>query len=151
MADTVIPFPRQFADPVKIHRLERMLFINGEILRTPINLAGAGVNDPDGRAALAAHLQQGQLTGSVRFQVIARILHAAQVADLCGQVEEEILLRKDIPHLCLVTYISNDGVDVLFDTVKVIGVSAIIWGQIIDDIISIGVKLKQPTAPGYCR
>ena len=82
----VVVFRRQFVDAVDVGRLEEMIFVDGQINRFTVNLAGACVNyDGDGRE-VAARFRQGELCAKIDFHIHERLRHAVEVRNMPREV-----------------------------------------------------------------
>ena len=71
----MVTLTRQFIDAIYVHRPDRVLFIDWQVLRLAVELARARKHDLDARIGLATHLQKRQLRRGVDFQVCLRIGH----------------------------------------------------------------------------
>ncbi len=73
-----------------------MKFIHRQVLRDPVHLTSAGIDDFEIAIGIAATFEQRQLTPAIDIEIIERISHAVDVADLTCQVEEDVFVRHQI-------------------------------------------------------
>ncbi len=79
---------------IEIDRTHGVLLVDRKILRHAIDLARAGVNDAAPRRLTRAFFEEVKLRGSIQVGIARRVLHAVDVADLAGQVEDEVHAEK---------------------------------------------------------
>ena len=75
-----------------------MAFGHRQHVGPPVDLARARIDHLDARVVVAARLEQRQLAAAVDVEVRVRILHAVDVADLAGQVENHFAVAHQVVH-----------------------------------------------------
>ena len=125
----VVPLAGQLVDAVDIGRLQRVALVHRQILRAAVDLPRAGEDDLGRRVAVATRLQQRELAADVDLQVGVGVSHAVGVADLPGQVEDDVLPLHQIAQAVLVAHIGDVDPQPVFHAVDVEDVAAVFGDQ----------------------
>ena len=109
-----------------------MFFVNGQILRPPINLAGAGKNNFHAPIVQPASFENVQLRRGVDVQIGERIRHRIEMASLAREVEEKVVSLDQGGHGVLVAHIRNVQFDAIPDVMDIEKVAAIFRNQAVN-------------------
>ncbi len=126
---TVVSIIVTNVDRLAVGGIERMLLFDRRILRTTVHLPGIRVNDPGTRIEAATDFQKVQLTPTTDFQVRKRVFHRIEVADLAGQIEDEIPVLDQCIHAGFIAHVPQIDVDMFFVFVNVEKLSTELWQQ----------------------
>jgi hypothetical protein len=85
-------------DAVHVGRPHQMIFGNGQRAGPSVHLTRAGVDDFGAGVVMAARFEQRELRAAVDLEVGVRVAHAVDVADLAGEVEDDVLAPHQIVH-----------------------------------------------------
>ena len=81
----------------------------------------------------AARLEQGQLTAAVDLEVGMRVAHAVDVADLSGEIEDDLATAHEIVHRAGLAHVGDVDAHAIFDAGDVEQVAAVVGNQRIDE------------------
>ncbi len=109
-----------------------MFFVNRQILRPPINLAGAGENNFHAPIVQPASFKNVQLRRGVDVQIGERIRHRIEVASLAREVEEKVASLDQGGHGVWVAYIRRVQFDAIPDVVDIEEVAPIFRNQAVN-------------------
>jgi hypothetical protein len=105
----------------------------GRYIRAAVDLPRAGKDDLGRRVAVATRLQQRELAAGVDLQVGVGVDHAVGVANLPGQIEDEVLPLHQIAQPMLVAHVGDVDPQPIFEAVDVEDVAAVLRDQRIED------------------
>ncbi len=88
--DEVELLARQLVDTVHVDRVRRVQFVDGQVLRPAVHLACRGLHDHRLGRHSADQLEEPQVARDVEFEVAHRVEHRLAVADLAGDVEDDV-------------------------------------------------------------
>jgi len=103
----VVPFPCHFVDAVHIRRMEEMVLVNREKIRSAIDLSGTGVNDPDGGVVFPTRFENKQLGPAIDIEIYERIFHGIEMACLAGEVEQIVMTLDQVSHAEFIPNVGN--------------------------------------------
>lgn len=129
----MVVFGRQLVDAVDIDGNCRMAFVDRQPLRTPVDLAGGGIEHPCLRRVLAAGLDQIERRRTVALQVKLGLAHAVGVAYVAGQVEDVVLSPHQVFQRLGVAHIDDMDVRLVPDRGDVLPIAAALGQQGVDD------------------
>ena len=109
-----------------------MFFVNGQILRPPINLTGAGENNFHPPIVQPASFENVQLRRGVDVQIGERIRHRIEVASLAREVEEKVASLDQGGHGVWVADIRHVHFDAIPDAMDIEEVAAIFRNQAVN-------------------
>ncbi len=109
-----------------------MFFVNRQVLRPPINLAGAGENNFHAPIVQPASFENVQLRRGVDVQIGERIGHRIEVASLAREVEEKVASLDQRGHGVWVAYIRHVHFDAIPDAMDIEEVAAIFRNQAVN-------------------
>jgi hypothetical protein len=142
VVEQVVPLAGDEVDAVDVDGHLRVFLGHGHLARAAVLLARGGEDDPHVRVALAAGLQQRQLAAAVDVQVGFGVLHRVHVADLAGEVEDEVLAHDELPDLLVVAHVGVADRHAVGDVPNVVGVAAVLGDQRVDDQ-DLGAEVQQ--------
>ena len=102
-------------------------------VRPAVDLPRAREHDLHRRVVCAARLEQRQLAAAVDLEVGVRVLHAVDVADLAGEVEDHVLPAHQIVHRALLADVGDVDADAILDAADVEQVAAVLGDQRVDE------------------
>src|SRR5215210_2799404 len=89
-------------DSIEVNRLDRMVFVHGQVLWFAIELSSASINDPGAGVEFATEQQEPKLGARIDLEVTLGVRHAHRVADLSSDIEDDIRrLHMDAQLLCM--------------------------------------------------
>src|SRR4030095_3622828 len=112
-------------DAVDIGRPYEVRLGHGETLRAPVNLPRPGKDHLHVRIVVPARLEQRQLAAAVDLEIGIRLLHAVDVADLPGEIEDHVVAAHEIGYRRLLADVGDVHAKRVLDTVNVEQVSAV--------------------------
>ena len=133
VVEQVVPLAGHLVDPVDVDRPDRMLLVDRQVVGPAVDLARAGVDDPDRRVVLAARLEDRQLRAAVDLEVGLRVGHRIEMARLPGQVEQEVLIAHESGHRMAVADIGDVDLHPVRDVPDVVTQAAVLGDQAVDD------------------
>ena len=77
-------------DAVDVDRIDRVIFVHREIAGLAVDLSGSRVDDAHARRRARTLVEKTKLRGAVQRPVPLREAHAVRMADLSGEVENDI-------------------------------------------------------------
>jgi hypothetical protein len=110
--------------PIEIDGLNGMGLIDRQILWHAVDLARAGIDDPHSPRQAPARLQELQLRHRVNLHVPLREVHAVHVADLAGQVEDDVAGSEPIGEPFRLADRVRTHLDPVADRLDVVGIGA---------------------------
>ena len=113
-----------FVDAVEIDGLHGVGFVHREVLRHAEDLAGAGVDHADPGRLTGAFFDEAEMRFGVEGGVAPRLLHAVNVADLAGDVEDDLGLSQCGGERGSVGDIFGDHADFGAERIEVVRVGA---------------------------
>jgi hypothetical protein len=116
-------------DAVDIGWLHEVLFGDRQADRPSVDLPGAGEHHLDARIVTTACLEDRQLAAAVDLEVGVWVLHAVDVADLAGEVEDDLLIAHQVIHRAGLTHIGDVDADAVFYAGDVEQVAAVFRDQ----------------------
>ena len=81
--------------------------MNREKVGSAINLAGAGINNPDGGVVFPACFQDEELGPAIDVEIHKRIFHGVEVACLAGEVEQIVLALDQVSDAEFISNVSD--------------------------------------------
>ncbi len=132
MVEEMVAFPGDLVDAVDVHGRERMILVHRQIARHAVNLARAREDHADGRIALAAGFEDGQLRAAIDFQVGLRIAHAIEVAGLPGEVEKVVLPGHEVVDAVGIAHVGDVDLHPAAQVLDVEGVAAVFGDEAVD-------------------
>src|SRR4051812_1296552 len=133
VVNEVVVLAGGLVDAVDVGRPHQMRFRNWQRVGAPVHLARTGEDDLDVRVVVAARLENRQLGAAVDLEVGVRVLHAVDVTDLPGQVEDHVLVLDQVIHGRLLADVRDVDANAAFDPVDVEQAAAVFGEQGIDD------------------
>ena len=121
-----------------------MFLVDGKVLGLAVELAGAGVDDHGGGVDLAADFEQGEVGSRIEVEVLQRVAHTIDVADLTGEVEDKVLADDDRAHPNGVADVRHRDIRRLRDSGQVEAVAAVPFHERIDQV-HLRAQLDEPT------
>jgi hypothetical protein len=82
---------------IDIDRQNRMLLVHGEALRPAIELPRAAIHNARARIHRTAAFQQAKVRFSITLKIPQWISHGIDVADMAGQIENDVYARHRFP------------------------------------------------------
>ena len=79
-------------DAVEVHREDGVRFVDRQVLRHAVDLSRARVNDAQPGIQARAFVDELQLRHGVQLGVAPRLLHAVDVADFAGEIEDDVAI-----------------------------------------------------------
>ena len=110
-----------------------MRFRHRQRVGPAVDLARAGEDDLDPRVVAAARLEDRQLAAAVDLEIRVRILHAVDVADLAGEIEDDVLIAHQVIHGALLPHVGDVDAQPVLDAADVEQVAAVVGDQRVDD------------------
>jgi hypothetical protein len=107
-----------------------------------VDLPRAGEHDLGRRVVIAACLEQRQLGAAVDVEVVVRVAHAVDVADLAGEVEDHLAIAYQVVHRRVLPDVGDVDADLRLDAVDVEEVPAVVVDQRVDQQ-HIGAERRQ--------
>ena len=102
-----------------------MRFGDWKAVGATVYLTRAGEHDLHRWIVVTARLEERQLAAAVDLQVRVRVLHAVDVTDLSGEVEDHIVSLHEMVHRRLLTDVGDVQADAIFDALNVEQVAAV--------------------------
>ena len=90
---------RQLVDAIDVDRRCRMAFVDGQVLRPPIDLPGRRLDHGRIGCDGAHHLEERDVAAQVEIEVAQRILDRREMAHLTGDVEDHVGAVERFGHL----------------------------------------------------
>ena len=110
-----------------------MKFAHRQTLRTSINLPRAGENNLYVRIVVTAGLKQGQLCGTIQFQIVTWVEQRVEVAHLSGEIENNVDTTNDVIDNVVISDIAVNEFDTIGDAVEVKRITSLFRQQRIND------------------
>lgn len=128
----VIRLAGNLVDAIDVDRMDRVLFIDRQILRPAVDLPGAGEDDADLRIVLAAGFEDGQLRGGVDVEVATRIVHRVEMTGLASEVEQVVLAADEVGHGMRIAHVGDVDAHLAVEVGDIEEVAAVLRNQAID-------------------
>jgi len=120
-------FTRHLADAIDVDRLQDMGFFERKAFRPSIGLTRSGINHSGIAIFMPAGFQNCERGNRVQMQVLERLLHRLDVADMTGEVEDELFPANQPPYQIKVATISFDHFDIVLDRLDIKVVAPTGW------------------------
>ena len=103
-----------------------------QVIGPPVDLSRARIHDARGGIVRSAGFQQRHVRDRVHTEIQQRVAHAVNVADLPGEVEDDLLVLHQEVHRALVADVGDVHPYVTIDAVDVVQVAAVVGDERID-------------------
>ena len=143
VVDEMVVLAGRLIDPVDVSRPNQMFLGDWQIFRLAIDLTGARIHHLDAGIVPPARLEQRQLAVAVDLEVGMRVAHAVDVADLPGEVEDDLAIAHEIVHRARLTDVGDIDANAVLDACDVEEIAAVIGNERIDKE-SVGAERRKP-------
>ena len=150
VVEQVVGLAGRLVDAVDVGRPDQVRLVDRQAVGPAVDLARAGVDDADPRVVLAAGLEHRELRAAVDVEVGIRIAHAVDVADLPGEVEDDLAVLDQRVHRRLIAHVGDVDAHAVLDAVEVEAVAAVVGIERVDDQ-HVGAGVDELARRGCCR
>ena len=112
---------------------ERVLLVDGQVVRAAVDLAGAREHDASVGILMTARLEDGELAAAVDLEIGERVGHRVEVARLPREVEQVVLALNQVLQAVLVADVGDVHADLVLDPRDVVEVAAVLGDQRVDE------------------
>jgi hypothetical protein len=113
--------------------MEDMALVDREKVRSPVDLSGAGVNDPDGRVVFPACFENEELGPAIDIEIHKGVFHGIEMACLSGEVEQIVLPLDQVGHAEFIPDVGDIDAYPAFITFQIEEVSPVLGDKAVYD------------------
>ena len=129
----VVILASSLVDSVDVGGLDEVMFGDRQRVGPAVDLACPGKHHFHCGIVVAARFKDRQLTATVDLEIRIRISHAVDVADLPGEIENDVAILHQVVHRRLLPDVRDVHANAIGDAVDVEQIAAVVGNQRVDE------------------